>query len=379
MALITEADPRWVVSDLGGAGQNVNGWHWEEKDRSKWAKEQLELMCCKMEVGAGIKTGKTFDHFDGTVLLTNRKGKAGIVCNIELRLPWKADIKDGDGKSVAKGKGVVLVHEISEEALEDGLEIEVSMADGTAEMRNAVKIGALKKLSERSAEFISMVKEQLQIEISCSSGGADSAASTTSIATTAGVSSAEAKARSLARFDAERKADAERQVKREKAKQAAVVAKAAEAAATEAARGLHQQELQGTPYADCIAGAGEWAQQSVWGLSGCGLNDDDMEALCTQLTANDQVVELDLSENCLSDTAAQKLAALLGMGKSKGLMKLDLRGNASMSQHVNMFKGVAMVSANYEAVWKTPSYVMYDYCVTLTPLILQMRKGFELL
>ena len=98
-----------------------------------------------------------------------------------------------------------------------------------------------------------------------------------------------------------------------------------------------------------------------------------------QLTANDQVVELDLSENCLSDTAAQKLAALLGMGKSKGLMKLDLRGNASMSQHVNMFKGVAMVSANYEAVWNPPSYVMYDYCVTLTPLILQMRKGFKLL
>lgn len=57
------------------------------RDRSKWAKERLQDLFshATLDDDDFIKLGKEFDHFDGTVLLFNRKGKSGIVYNIEIR------------------------------------------------------------------------------------------------------------------------------------------------------------------------------------------------------------------------------------------------------------------------------------------------------
>eukprot|EP01052_Picozoa_sp_SAG31_P066076 SAG31_NODE_24884_length_472_cov_1.463807_1_plen_118_part_01 len=118
MAKVGEADPRWIVAERQD-GQNVNAWHWTERDRTDWARERLESLCANaaLDEQGCIKLGKTLDYFDGTVLLFNRKGKSGTVYNIEVRLSWKADFKDAAGAVTGKGKGTILVPEISDEAL----------------------------------------------------------------------------------------------------------------------------------------------------------------------------------------------------------------------------------------------------------------------
>lgn len=35
-----ERDPRWLVQHRDD-GKNVNGWHWEEKNRLEWTKQRL--------------------------------------------------------------------------------------------------------------------------------------------------------------------------------------------------------------------------------------------------------------------------------------------------------------------------------------------------
>jgi activator of HSP90 ATPase len=40
MAKWGEGDARWIVEDRKD-GANVNGWHWEEKNRMHWVKERV--------------------------------------------------------------------------------------------------------------------------------------------------------------------------------------------------------------------------------------------------------------------------------------------------------------------------------------------------
>eukprot|EP01052_Picozoa_sp_SAG31_P028427 SAG31_NODE_2745_length_5147_cov_20.624604_2_plen_287_part_00 len=204
MAKIGEADPRWIVSDRQD-GQNVNAWHWTERDRTGWARARLEALCAGANLdqhgcisvrqehtssrcgcadpvlnfvnlllclfywwsGAPPKLGKAFDHFDGTVLLFNRKGKSGIVYNVELRLPWVADFTDITAGPAAglRGHGALVVHEISDEALEEGLEVEVTMADGTQAVYDAVKLAAQLGMTVLAAEFVSDLKRELAQEL----------------------------------------------------------------------------------------------------------------------------------------------------------------------------------------------------------------------
>jgi hypothetical protein len=39
-ACLQERDPRWLVQHRDD-GKNVNGWHWEEKNRLEWTKQRL--------------------------------------------------------------------------------------------------------------------------------------------------------------------------------------------------------------------------------------------------------------------------------------------------------------------------------------------------
>lgn len=162
MAALDQADPRWLVADRGLEGQNVNNWHWTERDRTDMAKALLEQLFCSASLdGQGcIVLGGVFEHFDGTVLLFNRKGKSGIVYNIEVRLSWTANLGSG-----ARGNGTMLVHEISEEALEDGIEMEFTMADGMQDVYDAVKRAAAETVPVLAAQFVSEMQAVLQNEI----------------------------------------------------------------------------------------------------------------------------------------------------------------------------------------------------------------------
>lgn len=41
MATIENADPRWIVNDLGKVGTNVGRWHWSEQNVIEWCKKRL--------------------------------------------------------------------------------------------------------------------------------------------------------------------------------------------------------------------------------------------------------------------------------------------------------------------------------------------------
>ena len=43
MAKWGEGDARWIVSERTD-GVNVNGWHWEEKQRMHWMRERIPVL-----------------------------------------------------------------------------------------------------------------------------------------------------------------------------------------------------------------------------------------------------------------------------------------------------------------------------------------------
>ena len=49
MAQWEQRDPRWLVSERGKEGTNVNGWHWEERSLKKEAKSKLDELFTEME------------------------------------------------------------------------------------------------------------------------------------------------------------------------------------------------------------------------------------------------------------------------------------------------------------------------------------------
>ncbi|KXZ43399.1 hypothetical protein GPECTOR_91g553 [Gonium pectorale] len=58
MAKWGEGDPRWLVEHRED-GKNVNGWHWEEKDRKEWTKARLA------ELFSGLVLHEAPDAADG--------------------------------------------------------------------------------------------------------------------------------------------------------------------------------------------------------------------------------------------------------------------------------------------------------------------------
>ena len=37
-----EKAEHWIVNDLGKEGSNVNGWHWQEKNKLPWSKQRID-------------------------------------------------------------------------------------------------------------------------------------------------------------------------------------------------------------------------------------------------------------------------------------------------------------------------------------------------
>lgn len=49
MAAWGQGDPRWIVDDLGDGGKNVNGWHWQEKNKAR------RMSCGQQPAGGGVR------------------------------------------------------------------------------------------------------------------------------------------------------------------------------------------------------------------------------------------------------------------------------------------------------------------------------------
>ena len=75
MAQWDHRDPRWLVSDMGSGGSNVNGWHWEEKSKIAWSKNKLAELI--QSCGAKFEGEKGYAQVTG---LSDLTGEVNHVC-----------------------------------------------------------------------------------------------------------------------------------------------------------------------------------------------------------------------------------------------------------------------------------------------------------
>ena len=82
------------------------------------------------------------------------------------------------------------------------------------------------------------------------------------------------------------------------------------------------------------------------------MNDLDLEDCLDVLETAELLREIDLSGNELSDECLQPLCMMLARGGAPALVRVDLRGNAGLSEEMTaeMGAGVAMARPNFEFV-----------------------------
>lgn len=98
MAKFGEGDPRWLVKDMGENGRNVNSWHWEEKDCSKWAHSRLKEILSSIEISdMGDLTVIKVDKLSGDATYMRRKGKNILLYDLDCKVTWEGTL---EGKKV---------------------------------------------------------------------------------------------------------------------------------------------------------------------------------------------------------------------------------------------------------------------------------------
>lgn len=146
MAKIGEGDPRWIVAERTD-GQNVNAWHWEEKDVTKQVHDNLKqafagLSLCDGEEGMTIKV-KEISEISGDVSVAQRKGR--IMCYFDIKMTIKYE---GTLKTCAdKIEGKMTLPEVEHENFESDFTIDVAAIDFKAQN---VKAEAWVKANGRS-------------------------------------------------------------------------------------------------------------------------------------------------------------------------------------------------------------------------------------
>ena len=76
MALADQADPRWIVDDLGVTGTNVGRWHWQEQNVIEWTKRRVKELLANLSYNlndTATLTIKSVSHVKGETSVANRK------------------------------------------------------------------------------------------------------------------------------------------------------------------------------------------------------------------------------------------------------------------------------------------------------------------
>jgi len=123
MARVGEEDPRWIVQERED-GQNVGGWHWQERDVLEWARGRVgELLAGG---GGGGVEFPGVESLAGEAIINIRKGKFIAAFELELTGRWRVAGEQG-------GEGTFTVPYIGDEH-EDGdeCEVQVSGSEGPA-------------------------------------------------------------------------------------------------------------------------------------------------------------------------------------------------------------------------------------------------------
>lgn len=102
MALQGAGDPRWVVRERND-GRNVNGWHWEDKNVSNWAKDRIKQLlnppACTASAGDISVFLKQIESVDGDATLYNRKGVLKVLYDLKVSGKWETSHADEEGRT----------------------------------------------------------------------------------------------------------------------------------------------------------------------------------------------------------------------------------------------------------------------------------------
>lgn len=97
MAKWEERDPRWLVEERHD-GKNVNGWHWEEKNRFNWCKQRLEELMTDIpaaETGS-LAITKVTDVVGEAMTHTRKGNKKSAIYDLKITMKWETAAADDD-------------------------------------------------------------------------------------------------------------------------------------------------------------------------------------------------------------------------------------------------------------------------------------------
>merc|ERR1711939_165285 len=149
MAVWGQGDQRWIVEDRAD-GQNVNAWHWTEKDVTKMAEQRLGEMC-KSALSERYPDGQlrfeSVSKFSGFVNVCNRKGKMKVTFDLQITLKWKKQLKSEDGEVLASSSGTTVMEEIIDDEPECELKVDKKKVKGEGGAPDGKEGNALRETS----------------------------------------------------------------------------------------------------------------------------------------------------------------------------------------------------------------------------------------
>ncbi|GMH40933.1 hypothetical protein BSKO_08837 [Bryopsis sp. KO-2023] len=102
MAKWGEGDPRWVVESRPD-GTNVNGWHWEEKNRMDWSRQRLSEVLCGLTCCSGRARVTALKDLSGAAAVCTRKGgKKFVTYELTVELSWEGTVSEKKVKGEIK-------------------------------------------------------------------------------------------------------------------------------------------------------------------------------------------------------------------------------------------------------------------------------------
>eukprot|EP00899_Mesostigma_viride_P015898 jgi/Mesvir1/24309/Mv10997-RA.1 len=163
MAKWGEGDPRWLVQERSD-GKNINGWHWEERDLTPWAKkrigELIESAGIRADMGVleGYARVTDLKSFQGEVSVSTRKGNKKLhLFDACLTLGWEGSLPT-KSKAGEVFKGEIKVTEFANDTEVDEYGFSVS-SDTSGEAQDALKAAVEKTRGQVFAMLEQFVKE----------------------------------------------------------------------------------------------------------------------------------------------------------------------------------------------------------------------------
>eukprot|EP00300_Choanocystis_sp_HF-7_P014573 c18735_g1_i1.p1 GENE.c18735_g1_i1~~c18735_g1_i1.p1 ORF type:complete len:381 (+),score=67.16 c18735_g1_i1:259-1401(+) len=133
-AKIDEGDERWIVEERDD-GRNVNAWHWEEKNVTRWAEDKYKEMHAGLTLvdRPGLSARITeVDSFSGEVSVNHRKGKTMVFFELNIGLKWEGTVSAGVPEAgeaePERASGTIKMPYVADENGEDGdFDIDVAL------------------------------------------------------------------------------------------------------------------------------------------------------------------------------------------------------------------------------------------------------------